>query len=205
MVEARLPQIGCPITALSDVMVPLLGPEGALETFGPQKGLSLEEARIGNGALAQFSERVASGARDLPGAGAAGGMGFALAALGAELTSGAQFLADRVRLRERMEQADWVITGEGRLDQQSLMGKVVGVVLQLGIATSTPIIALAGQLPADLGPFFRQGLSFAEPLAPRPMTLADALNLSEQSLQAAGVRLGRLLQWMRTKGEAGNV
>lgn len=204
--EVRLPKMGGrPITALCDVMVPLLGPHGALETFGPQKGLSLEEARVGNVALGQFADRVAGWARDLPGAGAAGGMGFALAALGAELTSGARFLAEHVGLRERMEQADWVITGEGRLDQQSLMGKVVAVVLELGLETRTPVIALAGQLPSDLDPFFRRGLAFAEPLGPRPMTLAEALSLGEDCLQAAGVRLGWLLRWMRTKGDAGNV
>ena len=120
---------GRELFVLCDVRNPLLGERGAARAFGPQKGASPEqveelEARIaGMGALHPYAE--------LPGAGAAGGIGAALASLGGKLVSGASLVLERIEFRSQAAGADIVVTGEGRVDRSSLEGKAVGEVLRV--------------------------------------------------------------------------
>lgn len=118
----------CSITLLTDVGSPLLGPLGATHTFGPQKGVEPDRIASVEAAMARFADlcEAAFGkrCRNLPGAGAAGGLGFALQLLGGEVTSGADFVIDRLRLDALLADADWLITGEGRSDRQTLAGKL---------------------------------------------------------------------------------
>jgi glycerate kinase len=132
----------------SDVDNPLLGPDGATRVFGPQKGatdLDALEARMAAWAD-ELEARLGVRVRDAPGAGAAGGLGFALLALGAERVPGFQVVADAVGLPELVAGADLVVTGEGSLDGQSVRGKVVGSVAALAQEHGVPCVAVAGRV-----------------------------------------------------------
>ncbi len=191
--RAEFPTLSKPVTVLADVMVPLSGPTGALRQFGPQKGLPLSQALTLDGQLGEFSERVAPGAGGMPGAGAAGGMGFALGALGARIVSGADWLAARSRLDERAARADLVVTGEGRLDPQSLMGKVISVVLKSARKAGKPVVVIAGQIPEDMRQYYDSGVSLALALPRGPMTLEESIHHTEALVRASGEQIGRML------------
>ncbi|SDJ49307.1 glycerate kinase [Lentzea albidocapillata subsp. violacea] len=114
------------VVCLVDVDTPLLGPTGAARRFAPQKGADADDVVLLEAGLARFAA-VLGGDRDAPGTGAAGGTAFGLAtAWGARLTPGARFVADLAGLPAALRWADLLITGEGRLDEQSWSGKVVG-------------------------------------------------------------------------------
>jgi hypothetical protein len=119
---------------MSDVNNPLCGQRGATAIFGPQKGVRRERIAELDTRLARFAalaERaVGRQASALPGAGAAGGLGFALLLIGGELRSGAQVVADLTGLDAALTGADWLITGEGKSDLQTLLGKTPWVVAQ---------------------------------------------------------------------------
>lgn len=137
-----------------DVRNPLLGPDGAAYTFGLQKGATPDELPQLEANLRHWADVVedTSGrrARDLPGAGAAGGAGFALAAwLGAELVSGAQLVTDRPPFQAALAQAKVILTGEGRLDRQSLAGKTTACLAAAGRARNVPVVAFAGRVALD--------------------------------------------------------
>lgn len=144
------------ITAAADVTATLLGASGAVAGFAAQKGARPEDLDVLEAALrtlADVAERDLSGGpwRDLPGAGAAGGLGFGLAAfLGARLAPGAQLIADLVGLPAAVHNADIVLTGEGRLDAWSHQGKAPGTVVYLARASSQArVVAIAGSATAE--------------------------------------------------------
>jgi glycerate kinase len=116
-----------PATAAYDVANPLLGPRGAAHAFGPQKGASPDEVAELEARLARRKSLAPVAA--LPGAGAAGGLGAALAALGAELVSGAELVLERIGFRQAARQAELVVTGEGTVDRSTAEGKAPGAVL----------------------------------------------------------------------------
>lgn len=138
-------------TVATDVTNPLCGPEGAAAVYGPQKGLIGGQVRDVDRALARFAEVVERGTggaerASAPGAGAAGGIGFMCATLlGAVYASGADLLLDMLDFDGRLALADMVITGEGRLDRQTLSGKVPVVVCQRARARGIPVVAVCGQ------------------------------------------------------------
>lgn len=133
-----------------DVQNPLLGPEGCSRIYGPQKGLTeFEFAERSLGQLATVLERQMHVAHaSTPGAGAAGGLGFGLACFaGGRFQSGFDIFADCARLEEQIRSADLVITGEGALDAQTLMGKGVGGIAALCRKANVPCLGLAGIAP----------------------------------------------------------
>jgi glycerate kinase len=133
------------VTLLTDVTHPLLGPTGAAHTFGPQKGATPEQCVELDAALAHWAQ-VVHGNPDAPGAGAAGGTAFGFASLwGATIEHGAQRIAGLTGLDRAAASADLVITGEGRFDEQSLRGKVVGYALRL----PTQVGIIAGAIKAS--------------------------------------------------------
>lgn len=141
------------LIAATDVEHPLLGPTGAANVFGPQKGADLHtvlvlEQRLEDWAveLNAAAGRVVSGEA---GAGAAGGIGAALLALGGRRESGAAIIAEHTRLADDVAAADLVITGEGRFDDQSLHGKVVSALAAGARARRIPVVVLAGQITLD--------------------------------------------------------
>lgn len=145
------------VVIASDVTNPLLGPDGAATVFGPQKGADADavaELEAALGVLADVVERDMPGGpwRDRPGAGAAGGLGFALMAfLGGRMDSGARIVAELVDLR--LDEADLVITGEGSFDHQTVGGKCPGVVAGQARAAGARVAVVAGKVdPAVVGP-----------------------------------------------------
>ena len=122
----------------------------AAEVFGPQKGASPAQVRLLGNRLARLADVYEQDhgvdVRSIPGSGAAGGLGGALAAIGARLQDGFALVAEEVELDERIEGADLVVTGEGFLDEESFAGKVVGGVADLASAVDVPVLAVVGQI-----------------------------------------------------------
>jgi glycerate kinase len=184
---AALPPGG--VAVLSDVTNPLLGRHGAVAVFGPQKGIGESLAAVAETNLAAFA-RVVTAARgtdpDLPGTGAAGGVGFGLLAWGAELTAGAAAVGDEVGLPALIAEADIVITGEGRYDHQSESGKVPSYVRGLAEAAGARSAIVAGLLQ-DAPRGFDASVSLTELAGSGEAAMADTLTW----LREAGRRLAR--------------
>lgn len=178
------------LVLLTDVDSPLCGPKGATHTFGPQKGLvnrlernQADQDLVHYAALAEQALRElmpssdASRIQDRPGAGAAGGLGFALQLMGGTYTSGAQVIAEMLNLPQRLGETDWLITGEGRSDTQTLAGKAPWIAAQMAQARNVSITLLSGNLRLEDVEALRhafKGPCFS--LAPDPSCCFDALN-----------------------------
>jgi glycerate 2-kinase len=154
------PSLGVPVTVASDVTNPLLGPDGAAPVFGPQKGADAAAVALleeGLRVLADVVERDLPGGpwRDRPGAGAAGGMGFALMAFcGARIVPGAEAMGSLVGLEDALAGAGAVVTGEGSLDASSLAGKAPAHVLARARAHGARAMAVAGRIRGGAGAGF---------------------------------------------------
>lgn len=194
---------GARIVVLSDVENPLVGRRGALAVFGGQKGLPTGDAEaLGKynswmvsygrlldaaiaGARAQGLLRVPEGARafgsvlGVPGAGAAGGLGAALLALGAELRSGVETVLDLIGFDERVRDVDLVITGEGNMDEQSAAGKAPVGVARRAKRYGKPVVAVVGGRADSLDAVYGQGVDLVLPICRKPMSLEDALGMQE--------------------------
>jgi glycerate 2-kinase len=149
--------------AACDVDNPLFGDSGAARVFSPQKSASPEEVEILEEGLATLSGRIKEDlgidVTDLPGAGAAGGTGAGLRSFfGAELGAGFEVVAGATNLRDEIERADLVLTGEGTLDDQSLGGKAPIGVARMARALEVPCYAVAGEVAADPGALKREGI-----------------------------------------------
>ncbi|WP_211220618.1 glycerate kinase [Gordonia shandongensis] len=145
------------LVAATDVDNPLLGPHGAAAVFGPQKGADPDHVRLLEERLRRWADQLEAGARgggrrplrERPGSGAAGGLGYALLALGAVRESGASVVAEATRRARLIADADLVITGEGRFDAQSARGKVVAAVTREAAGHGVPVFVVAGQVDPD--------------------------------------------------------
>lgn len=141
------------LVAAADVTHPLLGPHGAAKVFGPQKGADPQQVAELEAALARWADVLAAATgrdvREEPGAGAAGGLGAALLALGASRQSGAAVVRVAVGLDAELDRADLVVTGEGSFDTQSLRGKLAAVVAAGAAERGVPCLVLAGQVRLD--------------------------------------------------------
>lgn len=186
----RLPAI----RVACDVDNPLLGPRGATRVYGRQKGvrdMAWFETRLAH--LADLArDHLGADLREVPGAGAAGGLGFGLMAFaGAELTSGFGLVAATLGLEARIRAADLVITGEGRLDAQSLSGKGPGGVARLARSLGKPVAAFCGDLAdgAEVAALF----DLAVPIRPRDLPVAESMREARSLLaRAAGAHAGEL-------------
>ncbi|PJX26004.1 glycerate kinase [Advenella sp. S44] len=171
----------------SDVNNPLCGEHGASAIFGPQKGASPDDVRFLDAALSHFADMTAKATghdvREQPGAGAAGGLGFAaLAYLEATFKPGVEVVAEYAGLDEHVQQADLVITGEGRLDAQTLRGKTIAGIAALTQKHQVPLIALAGSLHEDYTQVYEGGITAAFSLPCGPMSLKDTMQQTRQLL-----------------------
>lgn len=189
----------CDITVICDVTNPLLGPTGATAVYGPQKGAD-ESARE---TLERGMERYAAAfaalgysIADFAGAGAAGGLGAALGGvLGAKLRSGIDAVLDAVDFERRLEGVDLVLTGEGRMDGQSVRyGKVPAGVASRAAARGVPTIALCGGLGDGAQDFLTLGDTSVHATITDAMPLAEALPRSEEMFRFAAERLFRTLK-----------
>lgn len=190
---------GLTLEAAVDVDNPLLGERGASAVFGPQKGASPQEVEQLDQALSHFADISAQvlgqDHRELPGAGAAGGMGFAARAFfNATLKPGIEMIMQQADMSARLARADLVITGEGRLDGQSLAGKTPIGVSRAAQRLNKPVIVLAGSLGDGWQACLDEGVTAAFALADGPMTLEEALPRTAEHLEARCESLVRL--WM---------
>lgn len=190
---------GVELIGLTDVRAPLLGARGALAVFGPQKGLADPAAHHGTMvAYAQLLSRAFERSRrvgdascrfrslaGVPGAGAAGGLGAALLALGGALVSGADTVLDLVGFDDAVVQADLVITGEGHIDAQTAEGKAPVVVAARAKRSQKPVIALVGGCAEDLSVVYKQGIDLVLPVTREPMDRAQALEAAEARVNLA--------------------
>ncbi|MFC0269545.1 glycerate kinase [Kushneria aurantia] len=196
------------VEAAVDVNNPLCGANGASAVFGPQKGATPPQVKALDAALARLAEVVAasdmSDHRDTPGAGAAGGMGFAaLAFLGARLRPGIELVMAQVGFEAALASADLVITGEGRLDGQSLGGKTPIGVSRSAARAGVPCVVLAGKLDDGWQAVFDEGVSAAFALADGPMTLEQALEGAERLLAERSESIMRLWQAAQSSSRRG--
>ena len=194
---------GARVVVLSDVENPLVGRRGALAVFGGQKGLPTDDDEalhkrdswmVGYGRLldaaiararaqgllcAPEGTRTFGSVLGVPGAGAAGGLGAALLALGAELRSGVETVLDLVGFDERVRDVDLVITGEGNMDEQSAAGKAPVGVARRAKRYGKPAIAVVGGRADNLDAVYEQGIDLVLPICRKPMDLEQALDPQE--------------------------
>ncbi|MBW2254809.1 MAG: glycerate kinase [Deltaproteobacteria bacterium] len=175
-----------------DVTNPLLGPNGAAAVYAPQKGANPEQVEMLEAGLAHLAVLAAAPgtslhlAADTPGAGAAGGLAFGLAAFfGARLVSGIDVVLAQVGFAERLRGADLVLTGEGRLDGQSLQGKTCVGVARAARAVGVPAMALVGSVGPGAERAREEGLVAVFSMCDAPMVLEHAMRDVERLLEAA--------------------
>lgn len=189
------------LIALSDVTNPLVGSRGALRVFGPQKGLAQDPDALDTydrwmvryGALLDAACRAVATPRfrslaGVPGAGAAGGLGAAVLALGGALTPGIDAVLDRAGFDEALRDCDVVVTGEGMMDGQTAGGKAPLGVARRARAAGVPVVAVVGGRADDLDAVYEQGVDLVLPIVRRPMDLSHALDPSQTraNLRTAG-------------------
>ena len=163
--SGRMPELkGVEIVAMCDIDNPLYGPSGAACVFAPQKGADGDAVRLLDRGLRAASEVIRKDLeRDIskvPGSGAAGGMGAGmLAFLDARLQMGIETVLDTVRFDSLLKDADLVLTGEGRLDSQSIRGKVVAGVARRAKRAGVPVIAVVGDIGDGIGEVYSMGVT----------------------------------------------
>jgi len=193
------------IRVMCDVDNPLTGPRGATYTYGQQKGADAYMLRVLESGMKSYrrvlTDHLGLDYGDYPGVGAAGGMGMAFKALlGGDLASGSETLLEMVDFKKKIEGAHLVITGEGRLDQQSFQGKVVGRVCEYASTQSIPILGLVGGLDGPASFFEAHGLSACLTLPNRPMSLEEALEETEDligqkvDLMCQLIKIGQMMK-----------
>ena len=186
---------GIEIVVACDVGNPLFGPDGAAAIFGPQKGATPQQVVQLDHALERLAERTgALHLAQVPGAGAAGGLGFGmLAFFGATLRSGIEIVMDASRFRQRLAGADLCITGEGQFDAQSLGGKTTIGVARLCKEAGVPCIVLAGAVADGAEVSLDHGVRAYFSICNRPMSLEDAVRDAGSLLAATAANVLRLL------------
>ena len=187
------------IEVACDVRNPLLGPEGATAVYGPQKGATPAMVAELDAALARYADVIENfvgrDVRDVPGAGAAGGLGAGLLAfLDARLRSGAELVLDATKFASRTAGADLVVTGEGRVDAQSAYGKVTQAVTHAARDAGVRAALIVGGTAPGYEALLSQGIEAIEVSTPDGMPLADAMRNAESLIEAAAVRLATKLR-----------
>ncbi len=200
-VDPRLIRVS--IDVACDVRNPLVGPQGASAVFGPQKGATPAIVRELDAALATYADVVqrflGRDIRDVPGAGAAGGLGAGLIAFAdAKLRSGADIVMSATRFEQRARAVDLVVTGEGRVDAQSGYGKVTGSVVTRSAALGRPVALIAGGVGGGHEQLFASGLSALEIASDGPSSVDDAMRRAEELITSAAERLARSIALGRT-------
>ena len=188
------------LLAMCDITNPLTGPEGAAHVFSPQKGADegmIQELEAGMVHYASILEQTVQipKIRELPGGGAAGGMGIGMAALlGAKLIPGIQAVLDTVQIDTLAEHADLILTGEGKIDSQSIHGKVLSGIARRGKALGIPVVAIAGGIDREALPeLYRDGLTAAFSINQLPEDFSVSRGKSMENLETEMENLLRLI------------
>lgn len=189
----------CDIEVACDVDNPLTGERGASAVFGPQKGATPAMVQHLDANLAHFAavlqQTLGVAVADVPGAGAAGGMGAALlGVLGARLRPGIEIVTAALGLEAAVAEADLVIVGEGRLDAQSLRGKAPLGVARIARRHGKPVIAIAGGLGRDVAALQAHGVDASFSVVREPCSLEDALANAADNLRAAARNIAAVLR-----------
>lgn len=195
--DARLAD--CRIDVACDVTNPLTGAEGASAVFGPQKGATPEMIDRLDKALAHYAQILLRDLKrdvlDLSGGGAAGGMGAALYAFcGAKLRPGIEIVTDALALDKQVADADLVITGEGRIDSQTVHGKVPVGVAKVAKRYNVPVIGIAGSLTADVGVVHCHGIDAVFSVLYKICTLEDALANAGENVRLTARNIAAVLK-----------
>lgn len=181
-----------------DVTNPLCGPSGASVVFGPQKGATPEMVRQLDQALSHYAQVIESqigiAVAKRPGTGAAGGLGFALLAFTpARLSPGVELMIRYTGLQQYVDKADYIFTGEGRIDSQTLYGKTPFGVAQAAKEKGKPLIAIAGQVGEGIEPLYSHGFTAIHSILPHPMPLEEALRNGPRYVEQAMAAIVRYL------------
>lgn len=189
----------CRIDVACDVSNPLLGPRGASAVFGPQKGATPAMVAELDACLQRLAERLrddlGQDVAEVPGTGAAGGMGAALlAVLGAQLRPGSEVVADALGLDAAVREADLVITGEGRTDGQTVHGKAPIGVARVGARHGVPVIGLSGALTPDSKAVHEHGIAAVFSAVRSVCTVEEALRDAAANVRATARNIGMALQ-----------
>jgi len=186
------------ITVMCDVDNPLCGPQGASAVYGPQKGATPEmvsqlDANL-NHLAALIGRQLGKKVKDVPGAGAAGGLGAGLLAFTpAVLKPGIEAVLDTIAFDSIIEDADLIITGEGRIDHQSLRGKVPMGVARRAVRAQKPVVAIVGSIGEGAEMLYSHGIRSILSIIDSPMTLDEAMDKAYALTVACAERLMRLL------------
>ncbi len=186
------------IMVACDVTNPLTGPSGASHVYGPQKGADPGMVKKLDSNLKKFSdliiEQIGKDVEQIPGAGAAGGLGAGLIAfLDGGLVEGVPAIAAKTGLDEAVAKADIVITGEGGIDFQTQFGKTPYGVAQVAKKHGKPVIAVAGTIGEGVDELYSKGIDAVISILDSPMSLEEAIRQTPTLLEATGERIGRLL------------
>lgn len=193
----------CSFRIACDVTNPLCGKHGATYVYGPQKGLKecqLDKIDEGMGCFAEVAEKFMSGKfREISGAGAAGGLGFAfLAFMNGKLIPGVDLVLDVIELDEELKNADIVITGEGQLDRQTAMGKATIGVAKRAKKYNIPVLAFAGGVMDDANLCNESGIDSYFSIVRRSMSLKEAMqpDIAKKNMEHSVEQVFRLIQRM---------
>ena len=181
-----------------DVNNPLTGEDGASHVYGPQKGATPEMVQALDANLAHFDtilqRDIGVTVGDIPGAGAAGGLGAGLMAfLNAELKSGVALVIEATQLEKRISDADLVITGEGQINFQTVFGKTPIGVAKAAKAQGIPVVAIAGSISDDADGVYDAGIDAMVDIVPEPMPLEVAIENAPMLIANAAERAARLI------------
>lgn len=187
------------ITVACDVSNPLCGEKGASAIFGPQKGADPEMVKLLDKNLGHYAEvvraQLGKDAANIPGAGAAGGLGYGLMVfLGAQIKSGIETVLDTVDVDRYLSDCDFVITGEGKIDEQSAFGKVPVGVAQRVKKYNLPVLAIVGDIGAGAEAVYAYGVDSIMSTVNRAMPLSEALANSGDLLEEAAERAMRMIK-----------
>ena len=194
----RHPRLGsCTVRVACDVTNPLCGPNGSARVYGPQKGASLEQVEQLDAALGQLAavvkRDIGCDMAEMPGAGAAGGLGGGLVAFAnGTLCAGFDLVAEACHLDDQLTGAHLVITGEGRMDGQTAMGKTIAGLAERATRKGIPVVAVAGSLGEGWETVYDRGVTAAFALGDKPMSLDTAMARAPELIEQCTESIMRL-------------
>lgn len=187
------------IVVMSDVINPLCGKTGASAIYGPQKGATPDQVKELDEGLKHFArlvkEQMGLDLLDMPGAGAAGGLGAGLVAFtGAKIKSGIETVLEVAGFKEKLDWADIVITGEGKIDSQSVLGKVISGISEMAKEKDVPVIAVSGAIDYGAEVIYEKGVSTMEAAVCKTMLLDEAVKNADILVENAVERVMRAIK-----------
>lgn len=186
-------------TVACDVNNPWIGQQGAARIFAPQKGATAEMVELLEAGMRNLAEVIQRDLQQditfLAGGGAAGGVGGMLhALLGAKLKSGIEIVLNHLDFESQAQTSDLIVTGEGRIDSQTIAGKTISGIAKIAQKHDIPVLAIGGSIiEEDLPLLYQSGIVATLPLVSRPMSLEDAIKEGRQLMEHTGERIARML------------